>query len=51
MFEVVEFWKFPSQTGIFFPDDHFEYQQPYIIFKIEHFIHSFCLSHYYLLYV
>ena len=31
--------------------DYFEYQQPYVIFKIEHFIPYFCLSQYYLLYV
>ena len=32
-----------------FSDNCFEYQQPYVIFKIEHFVPYFCLSQYYLL--
>ena len=32
-----QIWKIPSQTGVaFFEDNHFEYQQPYVNFKIEH---------------
>ena len=46
-----QIWKIPSQTVVVFWNDHFEYQQPYVIFKIEHFIPYFCLSQYYLLYV
>ena len=43
--------KTASQTGIVFLDNHFEYQPPYVIFKIVYFIPDFCLSQYYLLYV
>ena len=32
-------YQYSSQTGVIFQDDYFEYQQPYVIFKIE------CLSH------
>ena len=49
----------PFQTQIWiqnrgcflFQDDHFEYQQPYVNFKIEHFIPYICFSQYYLIYV
>ena len=45
-------WKIPSQTGVWvFWDDCYEYQQPYVIFKIEHFVPYFFLSQDYLLYV
>ena len=27
-----------TSSSHFFPDDHFEYQQPYVIFKIEFFV-------------
>ena len=30
--------KFIHKQGFFFPDNHFEYQQSYVIFKIEYFI-------------
>ena len=46
-----QIWKISSQAGLFFPDGHFEYQQPYVIFKFEHFTPYFCLSQYYLLHV
>ena len=36
---------------LFFQDNHFVYQQSYLIFKIEHFIPYFCFSQYYLIYV
>ena len=32
-------WKIHAQKGVvFFPDNHFEYHQCYVIFKIEHFV-------------
>ena len=40
--------KILHRQGLFFPDDHFEYQYPYVIFKIEHFITYFCLSQYFI---
>ena len=46
-----QIWKIPSQTGITFWDNCFEYQQPYVIFKIENFIPHFYLSQYYLFFV
>ena len=39
------------REGLFVSDDHFEYHQTYVIFKIEHFVPYFCLSQYYFLYV
>ena len=46
-----QIWKNTSQTGVISLGNHFEYQQSYVIFKIEHFIPYFCLSQYYWLYV
>ena len=46
LFQVVRFEKFLHKQGTFL-DNHFEYQQSYVIFKIEHFIPYFCLSQYY----
>ena len=48
-FQVVRFEQFLHKQGSYFWDDCFEYQQCYVIFKIEHFIPYFCLSQYYLL--
>ena len=33
-----QIWIIPSQAGFIFPDDHFEHQQSYVIFKIECFV-------------
>ena len=46
-----QIWKIPSQAGVVVCRNCLEYQQSYVIFKIEHFISYFCLSQYYLLYV
>ena len=46
-----QLWKIPSQKGVSFGDEHIEYQQPYVIFKIELFVPYFCLSQYCLPYV
>ena len=51
LFQGVRFKNSFTNRGHFFPDDHFEYQKLYVIFKIEHFIPYFSLSQYYLLYV
>ena len=37
-FQVVIFEKFLPKQGSVFPDDHFEYHQPYVIFRIECFV-------------
>ena len=37
-FQVVRFEKFLHKWDFLFPDDHFEYQQPYVTFKIECFV-------------
>ena len=35
---IGQIWNIPSQTGVIFWDNHFEYQQFDVIFKIEHFV-------------
>ena len=40
LFQVVRIEKFIHKQGSFFPDNHFEYLQHYVIFKIEHFPHN-----------
>ena len=34
-FQVVRIEKFIHNQQLFFPDDHFDYQQPYVIINIE----------------
>ena len=35
LFQVVRIEKVLSQAGVIFPDIHFEYLQPYVIFKLD----------------
>ena len=47
LFQVVRFEKFLHKWGgMFFQDDHFEYHQPYVIFKIAGFVAYICLFQY-----
>ena len=44
LFQVVRFEKSLHKQGLLFCRNCFEYQQSYVIFKIEHFMSYFCLS-------
>ena len=51
LFQVVRFEKILHKQGLLVCRNCFEYQQSYVIFKIEHFMSYFCLSQDYLLYL